>query len=79
MPEVFEAYEEGGTSIGRAILHDRSREEYFWRILGGLKLWPRWYLMAFMTLYKEQNPKEAKAVKMRDYRRRKRKRMEADG
>ena len=76
--EFWTAYEEGGEKLGRILMRDRSKEEYFWRTLGSLGLYPRWYLMAFMTVYKERHPNEAKAVKMREYRARRRLR-ESDG
>ena len=41
--------------MGRAIMQDNSKEAEFWEILGPLKLWPRWYLFAFATLYRENN------------------------
>ena len=60
LPEVREAYEEGGRSLGRAILWDPSKEEYFWNLLKGCDLWPRWYLAAFKGLYSDENPLERK-------------------
>ena len=41
--------------MGRAIMLDNSKEPEFWDILGPLELWPRWYLFAFATLYREDN------------------------
>ena len=41
--------------MGRAIMLDNSKEAEFWSILGPLELWPRWYLYAFATLYREAN------------------------
>lgn len=72
----WKAYEEGGEKLGYLLMHDRSKEAYFWRTLGGLNIWPRWYLMAFMTVYKERHPNQAKAVKMKEYRARRRLREE---
>lgn len=74
-PGIHEAYEECGRSIGRAIAHDKTREAYFWSMLGGLKLWPRWYLLAFVTLWREENPVEAKRIKQQQGRARKRERI----
>lgn len=74
-PEVREAYEEGGRSIGRSIVHDPTKEEYYWKILGPLKMWPRWYLDAFRGLYADENPKEhQRAIKKRYDQKRARKR-----
>jgi len=42
---------------------DNSKEEYFWEILGPLELWPRWYLFAFATLYREANIAEYNRAK----------------
>lgn len=72
-PVVREAYEEGGRAIGRMILHYPDREEYFWKLMSPLKLWPRWYLLAFKGLYSEENPLERKRVIKRRYERKKRK------
>ena len=71
-PELRAAYEEGGRAIGRMIMHDPDREQYFWKLMGPLKLWPRWYLLGFKGLYSEENPMEAKRVIKRRYRRKKR-------
>ena len=73
MPEVRAAYEEGGKSIGRAIMWDLSKEEYFWKLIKGIGLWPRWYLTAFKGLYKDENPKEYKRANMYRFRAGKRK------
>lgn len=48
---------------------DLSKEEYFWDLVKGIGLWPRWYLTAFKGFYGDENPKEQKAVKMKRYRR----------
>ena len=52
---VQETYLEEGQAMGRAIMLDNSKEPEFWDILGPLELWPRWYLFAFATLYREDN------------------------
>ena len=49
--------------MGRAIMHDNSKEPEFWEILGPLELWPRWYLFAFATLYREENIAEYNRAK----------------
>lgn len=80
-PAVREAYEEGGRSIGRAILYQPDREAYFWNLLKGLDLWPRWYLLAFKGLYCEENPLEHRRAVKNRYRkgkRLKRRRQEAE-
>lgn len=71
-PELRAAYEEGGRAIGRMIMHDPDREEYFWKLMGPLKLWPRWYLLGFKGLYSEENPLERQRVIKRRCRRKKR-------
>lgn len=71
-PAVREAYDEGGRSIGRAILHNPEQEEYFWSLLKGLDLWPRWYLSAFKKLYCDENPREHRASIKNRYQRKKR-------
>ena len=60
---VQETYEEEGQALGRAIMLDSSREPDFWEILGPLDLWPRWYLFAFATLYRENNVAEYNRAK----------------
>ena len=72
-PEFMEAYEECGRSIGKSIMHDAEKEAYFWEMLGGLKLWPRWYLFAFRAMYRLENPREYAVARDRLRRRRKRK------
>lgn len=74
--DLFEAYEEGGKSIGRAIAYDVSKEGYFWKLLGPLKLWPRWYLLTFRTIWRERNMKEAMRIKRRAMAKRKRERQQ---
>lgn len=49
--------------MGRAIMLDNSKEAELWEILGPLELWPRWYLFAFATLYREENIAEYNRVK----------------
>jgi len=70
-PEVREAYEEGGRSIGRSIVHDPTKEEYYWKILGPLQMWPRWYLDAFRGLYADENPEENQRAIKKRYRQKK--------
>ena len=71
-PELRAAYEEGGRAIGRMIMHYPDREEYFWKLMRPLKLWPRWYLLGFKGLYSEENPLERQRVIEGRYRRKKR-------
>lgn len=54
-------------------MYDPDREEYFWKLLRGLKLWPRWYLLGFKGLYGEENPLERQRVIQARMRRKKRK------
>ncbi|HAW75188.1 MAG TPA: hypothetical protein DCW74_05560 [Alteromonas australica] len=63
-------YQEEGRAIGRMIMHDRSQEEYLWSLLGGTGVWPRWYLYAFATLYREENMTEYNTQKSRKRRKR---------
>jgi len=60
---VQETYLEEGQAMGRAIMLDSSREPELWEILGPLELWPRWYLFAFATLYREENIAEYNRAK----------------
>ena len=53
--QVNETYLQEGQAIGRAIMYDNDREQEIWDLIGGLNLWPRWYLFAFATLYREAN------------------------
>lgn len=57
-PELQAAFEEGGRAVGKALMWDKSRESYFWSVVSGLRLWPRWYLLCFRTLYIRENPDE---------------------
>lgn len=52
------AYDEGGEAIGRAIMYDPGKEPYYWSLVGGTGIWPRWYLKCFATLYRERNRRE---------------------
>ena len=51
-------YETDGKAIGRMIMRDRSKEPELWAMIGPTSLWPRRYLHAFATMYKQDNPKE---------------------
>lgn len=62
------AYLEGGRAIGRQILYDPLAESRVWKLVGGLKLWPRWYLKAFARLYAEENPSEYERIRKKRYR-----------
>jgi len=70
---VGPVYAQEGKAIGRLIMHDREQEAYLWSLLGGTGLWPRWYLYAFATLYREENIREYNAQKAIKHSRRKRK------
>lgn len=72
------AYEEGGKAMGRQIMYDPSAEARLWKMLGGLGLWPRWYLSAFRRLYEQENPQEYERVRKANYRKRKRKQTRPD-
>lgn len=72
--EFLAAYEEGGQSIGRALMYNPEKEAYFWSLLGGIGLWPRWYLKGFKAMYRSLHPREANTLKVRNRRRNKRKR-----
>jgi hypothetical protein len=67
--DLIAAYEEGGRAIGKMILHTPDREEYLWKLLKGVKLWPKWYLYGFRCLYRDENPVEARRVIARRYHR----------
>ena len=62
------AYAEGGRAMGRQILYDPLAESRLWKMVGSLKLWPRWYLKAFARLYAEENPSEYERIRKRKYR-----------
>ena len=66
------AYEEGGKAMGRQVMYDPAAEPRLWKLIGGLKLYPRWYLKAFARLYALENPTEYERVRKRRYRKGKR-------
>lgn len=66
------AYEEGGRAIGRQVLHDPMAEERIWKMVSGLKIWPKWFLLAFARLYAEEHPAEYEKIRKRRYRKRNR-------
>ncbi len=73
---LIDAYREGGQAIGKLLTHDPSQEEYLWKLLKDVKLWPKWYLHGFRCLYRDEHPREhANAVKRR-YLRKKKKRVQ---
>ena len=49
-------------------MYDPEAEGRVWKLVGGLKLWPRWYLKAFARLYADENPQEYERVRKRRYR-----------
>ena len=71
--EVTPIYLEGGQAIGRILMHDRTKEPYIWSLVGGTGLWPRWYLLAFATLYRESHMTEYNTLKSQWRRGRKKK------
>ena len=71
------AYEEGGRGVGRQLIYNPSAEPSLWKMLGSLKLWPRWYLQAFARLWADENPTEYERIRKRRYRKGKRKDDEA--
>ena len=76
--QAREAYLEGGRAIGRQLIYNPNAESGLWKLVGSLKLWPRWYLQAFARLWAEENPTEYERVRKRRYRKGKRKVDEAD-
>lgn len=62
------AYEEGGRAIGRQLIYNPGAEPGLWRLVGSLKLWPRWYLQAFARLWADENPTEYERIRKRRYR-----------
>jgi hypothetical protein len=61
--EVRPVYEEEGRAIGKYLMHNRSKEPDLWAMLGPTKVWPRFYLFGFATLYKDENPREYERFK----------------
>ena len=49
------------------------REPDVWAWIGGLKIWPRYYLIHFVTYWRKENPKEAHALWKRRWRKKGRK------
>ncbi len=77
--ETRAAYEEGGEAMGRTLAYDLSHEKRLWKLVGPLKLWPRWYLHAFRRHWIEENSSEYEKVRKRRYRaRRKREQLIRD-
>jgi hypothetical protein len=76
--EVTPIYLEEGQAIGRIIMHDRTQESYIWSLLGGTDVWPRWYLFAFATLYRESHATEYNTLKSQWRRGRKKKKARAE-
>ena len=70
--EASKAYAEGGRAIGRQLMYAPEQEPRLWKMVSGLKLWPRWYLKAFARLYADANPTEYERVRKRRYRKGKR-------
>ena len=66
--EASKAYAEGGRAIGRQLMYAPEQEPRMWKMISGLKLWPRWYLKAFARLYADANPTEYERVRKRRYR-----------
>ena len=65
-------YREGGEAIGRLLNYHPEEEPRIWLLVAGTGIWPRWYLMAFRSIWRLENPKEFQAIK--DKRRTKRRR-----
>lgn len=49
-------------------MHNPEAEKRLWKIVGPLRLWPRWYLKAFARLYALENMTEYERVRKRRYR-----------
>lgn len=54
--------------MGRQVMYDPTAEARLWKLIGGLRLYPRWYLKAFARLYALENPTEYERVRKRRYR-----------
>lgn len=57
-PKLRAAYEEGGEAIGRLMVWQPKKAEHVWKLIGGMGLWPKWYLEGFRYHWIKDNPKE---------------------
>lgn len=73
--EAMPFYREGGEAIGRLLNYHPEEEPRIWSLVAGTGIWPRWYLMAFRSIWRLENPKEFQSIK--DKRRTKRRRKAA--
>ena len=69
--KIEEAYEEGGRGIGRMLAYYPEREKDVWAWIGGLKIYPRYYLLHFVRLWRKENPREWDSYRRTQYNRRK--------
>ena len=75
--EAMPFYREGGEAIGRLLNYNPEEEPRIWSLVAGLDLWPRWYLMAFRSIWRLENPREFQAIKDKRKTRRRRKASQA--
>ncbi|WGL30661.1 hypothetical protein SCRES3_gp4 [Synechococcus phage S-CRES3] len=61
--EAMPFYREGGEAIGRLLNYHPEEEPRIWSLVAGLGLWQRWYLLAFRSIWRLENPREFQAIK----------------
>lgn len=61
-------YEEGGRAIGELLNYHPEKAREIWDAVGGLGIWKQWYLKAFVSLWREENPMKYQTSKDAKYR-----------
>ena len=56
-------YREGGEAIGRLLNYHPEEEPRIWSLVAGTNIWPRWYLTAFKSIWRMENPREFQSIK----------------
>lgn len=60
-------YDEGGEAIGRLLSYHPEEEPRIWVLVAGTGIWKRWYLRAFASIWRLENPAEYARLKVARY------------
>jgi hypothetical protein len=66
-------YREGGEAIGRLLNYHPEEEPRVWLLVAGTGIWKRWYLQAFKSIWRLENPQEYSCIKSARNKRKQRK------
>lgn len=69
--EAMPFYREGGEAVGELLSAHPEREPEIWALVAGTGIWKRYYLVAFRSIWRRENPQAYTNMKAKRHRDRK--------